>query len=464
MISRTLALGAAITVIVLLITTGMILGIPMAARLGGLGHGGGGVVTFLIAILLIITVGWVGGWVAVRLRQPQVVGEMVAGILLGPSLLGQVSPAAGSWLFPVEILPHLGFAAEMAIVTFMFMFGTSLPLQHLRGSGLRVSVLGIGMVAVPVLLGMLLAGFLSGEYRPTGVSSVSFLLFVGVSMGVTAFPVLVRILAERGLTKTRVGTLGLTAAGIDDAIAWCLLALAVATARDGSPVSAAWTVALLVVFAAVVWAVIRPALRCFLAFAGKHAAARASAGTVLLLSAWSGAFITDWIGVHAIFGAFLIGLAMPRENLQVKNLTRATERGVAVVLPLFFAVVGLSVQLGLLSHVRDLMVCGLVILVAVTGKIGATTVIARLTRLRWRESVALGVMVNCRGLTGLVVLTTGLSFGIIGPDLFVMFVIMALVTTLMTGPLLGRLRLVAADEHAEPAEQRRPAMTASVPG
>jgi Kef-type K+ transport system membrane component KefB len=436
-----------------LIAVGMIHFIPKAIQLGKLGDGGGFlVVKFLLAIALIITVGSLGGWAAGRVGQPRVVGEMVAGIALGPSLFGQLAPEAQRWLFSSRLIPHLSLIAQLTIVVFVFLLGANLPLGLLRGSGRRVTVLGVGMVAIPTVFGILLAGgILSGLYRPAGVGLVPFLLFVGVSMGVTAFPVLVRILDEHGLIESKIGTLGLTAAGIGDAIAWCLLVVAVAAIHDGSAAVAIRTVALLIAFAVMVWIVFRPALRRFLVFAEQNAAARASSTPVLLLSAVGGAFITDWIGVHAIFGAFLVGMSVPRENALVQNLTQAIERGVAVVLPLFFAVVGLNVQIGALRNPQDLLACGLVIMTAMASKIGATTLIARLTKLTWRDSTGLGVMMNCRGLTELVVITTGLSLGIIGKNLFVIFVVMTLVTTMMTGPLLGRLKLGREDSPTEPA-------------
>jgi Kef-type K+ transport system membrane component KefB len=429
--------------IVALIAVGMIRFIPQVAQLRKLGDGGGFlVVKFLLAMVLIIAVGSLGGWVAGRVGQPHVVGEMVAGIALGPSLLGQFAPGVQHWLFPSQLVPHLSLIAQLTIIVFVFLLGANLPLGLLRGSGRRVTVLGVGMVAIPVAFGILLAGgILAERYRPAEVGLVPFLLFVGVSMGVTAFPVLIRILDEHGLIRSKIGTLGLTAAGIGDAIAWCLLVVAVAAIHDDSAMVAIRTVALLIVFAVMVWIVFRPALRRFLALAEKNVAARASSIPVLLLSAVGGAFITDWIGVHAIFGALLVGMSVPRGNVLVRNFTRVIERGVAAILPLFFAVVGLNVQIGFLRNPQDLLVCGLVIVAAIVSKIGTTTLIARLTKLTWRDSVGLGVMMNCRGLTELVVIATGLSLGIIVQNLFVIFVGMTLVTTIMTGPLLGRLKL-----------------------
>jgi Kef-type K+ transport system membrane component KefB len=432
---------ATLAIILTLITAGMIHFIPEVARLSALGDGGGLlVVKFLLAIVLIIAVGKLGGWVAGRLGQPRVVGEMVAGIALGPSLLGQFAPDVQHWLFPSALIPHLSLIAQLTVIIFVFLLGANLPLRLLHGSGRKVTALGIGMVAVPVASGILLAGGLAGMYRPDHVALVPFLLFIGVSMGVTAFPVLVRILDEHGLTRSRIGTLGLAAAGIGDAIAWFLLVLAVAAIHDDSA-TVVRTFALLILFVVVVCALFRPALRQFLIFAENSAAARVSLIPVLLLSAVAGAFITDWIGVHAIFGAFLVGMAVPRENAPVQNLTQAIERRIAVIYPLFFAVVGLNMQIGFLGNSQDLLACGLVIVVAIVSKIGTTTLIARLSKLNWRDSVGLSVMMNCRGLTELVVISTGLSLGIIGKNLFVIFVVMTLVTTMMTGPLLGRLKL-----------------------
>ncbi len=439
MVARILA---AIVIILMLIVIGMIHFVPTVARLGELGQSGGIlVINFLLAIVLIIAVGSLGGWVAGRLGQPRVVGEMVAGIALGPSLLGQFAPGVQRWLFPPELIPHLSLIAQLTIIFFVFLLGANLPLGLLRGSGRRVTVLGVGMVAVPVACGILLAGWLSEAYRPNNVALVPFLLFVGVSMGVTAFPVLVRILEEHGLIRSRIGALGLAAAGIGDVIAWCLLVVAVTAIHDDSAIIAIRTVALLILFVVFVWTLFRPALRQFLTFAETSAVARVSSTPVLLFSAVAGAFITDWIGVHAIFGAFLVGMAVPRENGRVRNLTQTIENKVATVYPLFFAVVGLNMQIDFLGNSQDLLVCGLVIAIAMVSKIGSTSLIARLTKLTWRDSLGLGVMMNCRGLTELVVITTGLSLGIIGQNLFVIFVFMTLVTTIMTGPLLGWLKL-----------------------
>ena len=425
------------------------------SSLGRLGAGGAPlVVRFIGAIVLIIAIGGLGGWIAARLGQPQVIGEMAAGVALGPSLLGAFAPTAEHWLFPPALLPPLNLIAQLAVIVFIFLVGADLSLDLLSGARHQVIVLGVGMIVLPVGCGILLAGGLAGHYRPDGVPAISFLLFVGLATGITAFPVLARILTELGLHSVRIGVLALAAAGISDVIAWCLLVLATTSAKHGSADVVLRTVGLLLIFAIVTWLVLRPVLHQFIAIAEQRpqgqTRARPSA-VLLLVFAICGAFITDRIGVHPIFGAFLIGLALPRGSALVQQLTRGIERGVQLVIPLFFAVVGLKVQLGVLSRGQDLLVAGLILVVAVLSKLAGTALIARLTGLAWRESVGFGVMVNCRGLTELVVLTTGLSLGIIGQRLFVILVLMTFVTTTMTCPLLKRLHLAGTPQLTETA-------------
>ena len=395
----------------------------------------------LLAVVVIVVAGIAGGRVAQLARQPPVIGEMAVGFLLGPSLLGQLAPGAQGWLFPKDVLPHLQVLAQLAVVGFVFLFGADLSLRFLGGSRRQVAAVAVGMLVIPVLAGVGLALWLAGGYRPDGVNLASFVIFVGVATGVTAVPVLVRILQDTGLVRTRVGFVALTAAGLADGVAWCLLAVAVGTANGDGLAGPAGTVALLVVFAVATWLLLRPALRHFVEVADERRLPGVVVAAALVLFAFGGAYATDQIGVHAIFGAFFVGLALPRDNPTVRRLTRGIERVVRMILPLFFAAVGLSIGLGFLSDPADLAVLGLIVLVAVTSKIGGTALVARLAGMRGREALGIGVMVNCRGLTELVVLTTGLSLGIIGEDLFVMFVLMTLVTTAATGPLLGVLHL-----------------------
>jgi Kef-type K+ transport system membrane component KefB len=405
----------------------------------------------LLAVVVIVAASRAGGRVAEALRQPRVIGEMAVGFLLGPSLFGALAPEAQRWLFPPQVLPHLQDLAQLAVVCFVFLFGADLSLRFLRGSGRHVVAVALGMVVIPVTAGVLFAFWLAGDYRPPGIGLTPFVLFVGVAMGVTAFPVLVRILQETGLARSRVGFVALTAAGLADGLAWCLLAVAVGTASGDGLTGPAGIVTLLLLFAVATWTVVRPALRRFVELAERRKVPGVLVAAALLLFALGGAYVTDQIGVHAIFGAFFVGLALPRHSRRVRRLTRPIERGVRLVLPLFFAAVGLSIGLGFLESADQLAVLGLIVLVAVTGKLGGTALVARLAGMRWRESVGVGVMVNCRGLTELVVLTTGLSLGIIGNDLFVMFVLMTLLTTAATGPLLGLLHLDPDSDGADAA-------------
>ncbi|MDQ7807512.1 cation:proton antiporter [Amycolatopsis sp. A133] len=443
--------AVAVLVVLAAVSVGLLHAVPTFGQLADLSDGGWPLVLrFLLAVVLIIVVGRLGGWAATRCRQPPVIGEMAAGIALGPTLLGQVAPEIQHALFPTALVPHLGLVAQLAIVCFVFLLGADLPLDLLRGAGRRVAALGTAMVAVPLACGLLLAAGLAAAYRPAGTGPVPFLLFVGTSMSITAFPVLVRILAGLDLVRTRIGTLGLATAGVGDVLSWCLLVVVVALARGDSAAAVAPTVGWLVLFTAGTLLVVRPALRRLSAIAGENTGRRRALTVVLVLWALSAAAVTDWIGVHAIFGALLAGAILPRGNRVVRDLGRTVGRGVTAVLPLFFAVIGFSMHVGFLRNLRDVLVCLLVIVVAVTSKLGTTTLVGRLTGLTWRESAGLGVMVNCRGLTELVVVSAGLSLGIIGPDLFVVFVVMTLVTTAMTGPLLRRLDLGGARAPARP--------------
>jgi Kef-type K+ transport system membrane component KefB len=398
-------------------------------------------VKFLLAIVLIIAASNLCAWLAGRFSQPRVIGEMLAGIALGPSVLGQLAPKVQRWLFPAQLIPHLHLISQPAIAVFVFLVGANLPLALLRGSGRTVTALGVGMVIVPAACGILLAGGLLEQYRPDDIGLGPFVLFVGVLMGVTALPVLARILDEHGLLRLKVGALGLTIAGIGDAIAWCLLIVAVAAIHKDSAIMVIWTFILLATLAGTVWILLRPALRAFLTFAEKSPTARVSAIPILLFSAMVGGFIANWIGVHSLFGALMVGMALPRANGLIQDLTKALERGVAAILPLFFATVGISLKIDSLPSRIDVAACGLLVAVAMASKIGATVLIARFAKLGWRNSLGLGVMMNCRGLTEIVMITTGLSLGVIGQKLFAMFVVMTLVTTMMTGPLLSRLKL-----------------------
>jgi Kef-type K+ transport system membrane component KefB len=395
------------------------------------------VLRLLAAILVIVPAGWAAGWVAKRLGQPSVIGEIFVGILLGPTLFGQVAPAVQQKVFAPALLPYLSGIASVGVALFMLIIGAGVSFGHARSAARVVGMMAASMFAVPVLCGIAVALVLAGHYRPQGVNPLAFVLFIGVAMGVTAFPVLARILHDRGLIGTRIGVLGLLTAGVGDVLAWCLLAATIALARGSSVLGVLGTLGLVVVFVVVALRVVRPRLRGLFTRLDKH---RALAVTAVLGLGVVFSWVTETIGVHAIFGAFLAGAILPRGMPAVQTGIRFATGIVVLALPLFFTTIGFQINLVVSTSARDLLVCLVVIVVATVSKLAATSLAARAGGIGWRDSTGLGVMMNCRGLTELVVLSTGLTLGVIGADLFAIFVVMTLVTTTMTAPLLSAVR------------------------
>jgi len=407
---------------------------------------GGGVLFWrlLLAIAVIVIAGWIAGRLVERIGQPRVIGEIFMGILLGPTLFGELAPKVQRGIFMPELMPYLSGIASVGVAIFMLLVGFEVSFGRLRAAGPAVGMVGVSMIAIPVACGVLVALLLADRYRPQAAPWSAFLLFIGVAMGVTAFPVLARILRERGLMESRLGTLGLISAGVGDLLAWCLLAVTIALARGTSQAGVVRTIALIAAFTCVAVLVLRPLLHRFFAIVETRRGGRLAAIGVVLLLGISFAWFTDAAGVHAIFGAFMAGAILPRDKVVVRHVIRFATAGVLLALPLFFATVGFRIDLNVSSGITDLLVCLLVIVVAVVSKLAATALAARAARFGWRDTFGLGVMMNCRGLTELIVLSTGLTLGVIGQNLFAIFVVMTLVTTAMTAPLLGALRLDSA--------------------
>jgi Kef-type K+ transport system membrane component KefB len=390
----------------------------------------------LIATVTVVALGAIGGAVAARLGQPRVVSELLIGVALGPSLFGALAPDAQRWFFPAGVVPYLDALAQFGVVFFMFLIGAELRLDLLRRSGGRALVVGHATIALPFAAGLAVAQLLRGTYAPPGISATAFLLFVGVSFAITAFPVLAWILRDRGLLDTPIGAEGIAAAGIGDVTAWCVLAVVIAVIRGTSAVGAAVTVALVAVFAAVMLLGVRPVLRRLDERARHRREIGLPMAAALICVVLLSALITERMGVHPIFGAFLAGVVMPRNSRLVTELTTKIE-GVTlwVMLPLFFVTVGLHVRI--IGFTGAMWLTALLILaVAVVAKLAGTAGAARAAGASPRDAFALGVMMNCRGLTELVVLNLGLQLGVLNRQLFAMFVVMALVTTAMTQPLL----------------------------
>lgn len=416
----------------------------------------------LSQIAVIVACGRVLGVVFRRIGQPSVVAEIVAGILLGPSLLGWVFPAAMNTLFPPSRMGLLSVLSQVGLVFFMFLVGLEFDTRLLRGRGTAYLTISWASIAVPFSLGIGLAWFLFETTAPPGVAFSAFALFVGAAMSITAFPVLARILSERDVMRTRVGAVTLACAAVDDASAWCMLAF-VAAFAEGSGVASAMTMTVLaLIYLAVMFLIVRPLLLRLAPAPGTVLSADLVA--VVFLAVLGSAVVTEAIGIHALIGGFVLGVIVPRSGGLAHALGERMQDLVTVVfLPLFFAYSGLRTEIGLLADPGSWGVLGLVIAVACVGKFGGSAVAARLAGLGWRESAALGVLLNTRGLMELVVVNIGLDLGVISPRLFTMFVLMALFTTLLTSPLSewiypsARMAMDMAEEAAPPDVAREPA-------
>jgi Kef-type K+ transport system membrane component KefB len=389
----------------------------------------------LLLLIVVVALGRVLSKLFARFHQPPVIGEVLAGIALGPSLLGRVWPAASDFLLPPSIAGYLNVLAQLGVILYMFVVGLELNGGLLRRRAHATVAISHASILAPFLLGALSAIWLYPRLAVRGVDFTSFSLFLGVAMSVTAFPVLARILSDRGMTKTELGIVALACAAIDDVTAWCLLALVVGVAEakvDG----AVWVIAGAVAYLSVMFLVVRPLVE---KWSRRHDQPLTPAVTALVFVAvLSSALATEWIGIHAIFGAFVLGAIIPHDTRLAAELTYKLEDFVTVLLlPAFFAFTGMRTRIDLVSGIDAWLICGLVLAVATLGKFGGTLGAAKLAGHSWRESAALGVLMNTRGLMELVVLNIGLDLGVISPTLFAMMVVMAVATTMATTPVLA---------------------------
>lgn len=395
----------------------------------------------IVQISVILLTAYSVGWVLSKFRQPQVVGEMVAGILLGPSLLGWVAPDFFSALFPPHSLGQLYTLSQVGLLLFMFMVGLELDTRKLRGLGRIAVVISHTSIVVPFILGALLAIFLYPRIADNSLPFSGFVLFMGAAMSVTAFPVLARILVERNLLNTRLGALTVACAAVDDVTAWCLLALIIAVVKSELNQLALWQMlpGVLAYLGLMVF-VLKPMMRRLVA--GQADAKRSDKIIALLLVCMlASGWVTEWLGIHALFGAFFAGVIIPKENGFAEDVRKRLQLPVVVLLvPLFFAVTGLRTSIGLISGFEMVLYCGLVFLVAVAGKFGGSMIAARVMGMPWREAAAIGVLMNTRGLIELVILNIGLDIGVLTLPLFSIMVLMAVGTTLMTTPVMSWIR------------------------
>jgi len=392
----------------------------------------------LVQLILIVFLARVFGALFVKMGQPAVIGEMLAGIALGPSLLGAIAPGAFGFVFPPSSMGALRLLSQVGVILFMFVVGMELDVKHLRDRANAAVLVSHVSIVFPYFLGVLASYFIYSAYAGGRTGFLAFALFMGISMSITAFPVLARILDERRLNGTPLGTTAITAAAIDDVSAWSILAFVIAMVKSRGAGESALTLGLTVSFAIAMLVVARPALnRGFAARPSWVADPPRGVVVGILIFVFASALFTEVIGIHALFGAFLAGVAMPAAPEFRQHLhDRLESFSSAFLLPLFFAFTGLRTQMGLLDDWRGWAVCLGLIGLATLGKLGGSMVAARFTGMDWNDSFKLGALMNTRGLVELIVLNLGLDLGILSPRIFAMMVVMALVTTFATGPLL----------------------------
>jgi Kef-type K+ transport system membrane component KefB len=399
------------------------------------------VATMLAGIAFVLLVGVLLGSLAKRVHQPRVIGEILAGIVLGPSLLGLLPGDLPHRLFPAEVRPLLSAVSNVGLMLFMFMVGWEFEKRILRPHRGLAAAVSLSSVACAFGLGVAVAALLYPHHKVVAghhISFVTFAMFMGAAMSVTAFPVLARILTDNRLTHSRVGTLALASAAVDDILAWCMLAYVSALVSSSGPGDLLQVLGLSAAYVAGMFLIVRPALAAVVRFFSErqqwqYLLVGMAAGTFL------SSYLTTWIGIHGIFGAFLFGFIMPREPaLQLAEHLRKPLSNISVILmPVFFIVTGLGVDINGL-HARQYLELGAILVVACAGKLVGAMAPARLFGLSWRESRALGLLMNTRGLTELIILNTAVQLGVLDNQMFTMMVIMALVTTALAAPLLPR--------------------------
>lgn len=409
----------------------------------------------LLQIIAILICCRMFGWLFMKIGQPTVIGEIVAGIVLGPSILGAYFPEVSAFLFPPESLGNITMLSQFGLILFMFAIGMELDLTEVRKRLGETILISHTSTVVPFFLGMVTAYYMYDQYANPTTPFLSFSLFIGIAMSITAFPVLARIIQEKGLTKSHLGTITLASAANGDITAWCLLAVVVAIAQAGSMLSAVYNIAFSILYLLIMFLVIRPFLRMIgQVYTNKEVIDKGLVAFIFLILITS-SYLTEILGLHALFGAFMAGVVMPDNMKFRKILTEKVEDvSLSLFLPLFFVSTGLRTEIGLLNTPDLWIVCLLVTLVAIVGKFGGAMVSARFMGESWKNSLYIGAMMNTRGLMELVVLTIGYEMGILPPPIFVMLVLMTLVTTFMTGPLISLISFCYS-RHDKYVEKRR---------
>lgn len=397
----------------------------------------------LAQIITIILVARFFGWICRKIGQPSVIGEIIAGIVLGPSLIGMHFPEFSALLFPKESLGNLQFLSQIGLIFFMFVIGMELDLKSLKNKAHDAVVISHASIIIPFALGIGLAYFTYSSFAPKGIEFSSYSLFLGISMSITAFPVLARIVQERGIHKTKLGTIVITCAAADDVTAWCILAAVIAIVKAGSFTSSLYVIGLAVLYVVLMLKVVRPFLKRVADINSTKESLNKPVVAIFFLTLLFSSYVSELIGIHALFGAFMAGAIMP-ENTKFRSvfIEKVEDVSVIVLLPLFFVFTGLRTQIGFLDDPYLWKMTGVIILVAVIGKFFGSALAAKFVGHNWKDSLSIGALMNTRGLMELVVLNIGYDLGVLSTEVFTMMVIMALVTTFMTGPALDLINYI----------------------
>ena len=397
----------------------------------------------LAQIVMIILVARLFGWIFKKIGQPTVIGEIIAGIVLGPSLVGFYFPGFSAALFPVESLGNLKFLSQIGLILFMFVIGMELDIKVLKNKASEAIVISHASIVIPFALGIGLSYFVYNQFAPAGVEFLSFSLFMGIAMSITAFPVLARIVQERGIHKTRLGAIVITCAAADDITAWCLLAVVIAIVKAGNFVGSLYVISLAVLYVLVMIFIVKPFLKRIGDLYGSKDSIGKPVMAIFFLFLILSSYATEVIGIHALFGAFMMGSIMPDvSKFRMIFIEKVEDVSVILLLPLFFVYTGLQTEIGLLNDPYLWKVTAAIIAVAVIGKFLGSALAARFVGQSWKNSLTIGALMNTRGLMELIVLNIGLELKVLTPEVFAMMVIMALVTTFMTGPALDFINFI----------------------
>ncbi|WP_276134885.1 cation:proton antiporter [Polluticoccus soli] len=396
---------------------------------------------FILQLIIIIIASRLCAFLFKKIGQPPVMGEIIAGIALGPSLFGALAPDISAFIFPPASLGNLQLLSQIGLILFMFVIGMELDLNIIKRKARSAVFISNASIILPFALGAGLSFFLHTSYAPAGISKLAFALFMGIAMSITAFPVLARVLKEKNLSQTKLGAVALTAAAINDVTGWCILAFVIALAKADGMATSFYTLGATIAYMAVMLLAVRPFLKKLSAQKSNDTLIKQSSLAIIFLILLGSAYACEVIGIHALFGAFMAGVVMPIEwNFRKLIIDKVEDVASIMFLPIFFVLTGLRTQINLLNDPALWSICLVIIALAIIGKFGGSYIAARIAGESKHDSLAIGALMNTRGLMELIILNIGYDLGILSPEIFTMMVIMALVTTFMTSPVLDLLK------------------------